>query len=646
MTSMSRRLRRRGGERGVTLILVALSIVALFTITAIVLDLSVVRQNRQADKSATDFAAAAGIRALGDTNGKIRVWKGICAARDYLQANNDELSTLTHVASNGIPIPDPCTTSLLPGPICGAPATWGTYRGLADGGRIRVTIQNGYDLGASGFAEDSAEYAADAGTDPCEHLAVIIEEREDGFFGGIVGSGGHTTTIRSVARLEQDPGLRVTAALVLLERTECNALGIGGATTDGVLVRGSGTSPGTIHSDSDGTGSSCNSSNTIFDVNGSGTQQIRAMRALLPVGSEAPGQITAVGASSPHVSAPSPEQVCAQLTATQCLGIPATGGGGVTSNDLVTRSVADDRYLEPVRDRVTLSTARFGWTLAQADANGYTTVAQGPGADFPCPNADTTFTSATHGSQIWIDCNNFGNRSSTFDGSVEHVVIKGGLSISGSNRVVRFDDPTTVFIEGDVSLSSPTAALRVNDDTAVSCAARYTAAPSARTELVIGGSLTTNGGLFRACQTTLIMTNGSGGDCPIPATSGTAPGSNTCDGNISSAGGSVVDWSAPNLNDVTSPSDTELENLEDLAFWTETSSGLSLQGNGNLTLAGIFFTPNADPFRIAGGGTKSAADAQFLTRKLEVDGNGLLEMLPDPQNAIQITLLGGFSLIR
>lgn len=640
---MSRRMCwDRRDDRGVTLVLFALFITALFVITALVVDLSFVRQTRQADKSASDFAVAAGIRGMDDGSGQIDTWGGICTAVDYLKANRPEFTSLVAVDAADNPIsPDPCAAP--PTEYCvTSPTDWRSYIGIADGGDVRVTIQNGYDLSASGFSEDADEYAGDEGVDACEQLAVIIEQRQDPFFGGVAGSSGWETTMRSVSRLEVGTSGLATAALVLLERTGCGVLQIGGSNAS-VTVSGVGDTPGIIHSDSLGTETSgtyrCRDTQNIFDVDGSGSVQIRAGRAQTPVGSEEPGIISARALSDPagnpaFVASPSPEQVCAQILATDCTG---TTGGGVTPNELVGRGIADVRYrtrLIALRDE---AAARFAWTQAQAQAAGFAT----PACGAPAYTAE----------RVWLNCSV--SDSTHFTSSVKEVVITGNVSISGS-RVFRFDGavapleadaPTKVYIGGSVSHTGD--AIRINDNSAATCAARHAAAPMAKNVVVIGGSgiSHTGSGVFRMCQTSVLMTQNNG-TCAIPTFNGREPYSNSCSGSVSSAGGSERDWSAPNVNSVTAPTATQLQNLEDLAFWTETASGNSMTGNGNLTLAGIFVSPNANAFVIGGNGDKFTEDAQFLTRRLEVAGQGHLTMSPQPQNALQIPVLGGYTLVR
>src|SRR3546814_4557081 len=142
------RHRRVAGERGATLILFALLLIALFTIVALVVDLGLVRQNRQADKSAADFAVAAGIRNVDNSAGAVQSWKGICAPRDYLLANSDELAGMTEVYADGLgggvvdelgnPVPAPCasppTTTCVDSPSPNA--TWGRIGSASCGERV------------------------------------------------------------------------------------------------------------------------------------------------------------------------------------------------------------------------------------------------------------------------------------------------------------------------------------------------------------------------------------------------------------------------------------------------------------------------------------------------------------------------------
>lgn len=644
------------GDRAATLILFALLVTVLFVITALVVDYGFVRQNRQEDKSATDFAAAAGIRGLDEGTGKVNVWGGICTAVDFLRVNEPELADLVAVDTNDqVLVPDPCESP--PTVHCDGQSDWRTYIGVADGARLRVTIQNGYDLSTSGFAEDGAEYAGDEGTDPCEHLAVIVEEREGAVFGGVAGASSYKTVMRTVARL--DRGLpEITAALVLLEQHDCRVLEVSG-TNASVVVAGSDVRPGAIHADTLADGANCNSK--VFELNGNTPPpRIVARRAANPdtEGVYAPGEISAVALTSGAGGTlddvtDGVDEVCAQEDAADC-GNPSEGLDP-SGRSLVTRSIADIRYLAPIRDLRTRALARFAISTADdAIDAGF--------EPYAC-NAAGPFTEP----KVWIDCSYTGNKrfdgsGKTFTASVNEVVINGDIAMSGSGGTMHIVSPTQVYVRGysanAITLGSDNNLL-VNDGGVPDanadgfvCAERYGNDPSARAEFVVGrGRVTSSGGTFRLCQTTLYMMDSSGSDeCPLPSTVGLPPDANTCQGNVEVAGSAKVDWTAPNVNNVSSPSPEELEEFEDLALWSETSgqgsSGWSIGGGGGLYLGGIFLAPNADPFTVNGGGAIDIDEAQFVTRKLRVTGNGVLFMQPQPKNSLQIPPLSGFRLIR
>ena len=93
----------------------------------------------------------------------------------------DPLSDTELSDGAGTPVAgSPCTAPPATTCIDGNPATWARLSASADGGRIRVTIQNGYPLPDPAFAEDAAAYAGDVGDGPCSNLSVIFEEGELG----------------------------------------------------------------------------------------------------------------------------------------------------------------------------------------------------------------------------------------------------------------------------------------------------------------------------------------------------------------------------------------------------------------------------------------------------------------------------------
>ena len=114
--------------------------------------------------------------------------------------------------------------------------------------------------------------------------------------------------------------------------------------------------------------------------------------------------------------------------------------------------------------------------------------------------------------------------------------------------------------------------------------------------------------------------------------------------------GRNTDWSAP--NQMTSPPDSS-HPYEDLAFWTEAGNATlnqsgpnsSVGSNGSASTAGVYFMPNA-LFTFAGNTTIAQnLNAQFVSRRLNLSGQGDLIMLPNPSDAVPIPV-GNFGLIR
>jgi hypothetical protein len=58
-------------------------------------------------------------------------------------------------------------------------------------------------------------------------------------------------------------------------------------------------------------------------------------------------------------------------------------------------------------------------------------------------------------------------------------------------------------------------------------------------------------------------------------------------------------------------------------------SSFTITGGSGANLAGVFFTPEANPFKIAGGGNWGQQHAQFIAFQLTVTGGGVLSMAPD-----------------
>jgi hypothetical protein len=89
------------------------------------------------------------------------------------------------------------------------------------------------------------------------------------------------------------------------------------------------------------------------------------------------------------------------------------------------------------------------------------------------------------------------------------------------------------------------------------------------------------------------------------------------------AGSGLLSWVAPTDG-----------NFKNLALWSESSSQHTLGGQSNLQAQGVFFMPNATPFVFAGQGGQNTAQAQFITYRLEVSGQGELVLQPNPEGVL------------
>jgi hypothetical protein len=640
--------RRLEDERGVTLVLMVLLLVVLLGMAALVVDLGLVRSDRQRNKSVADVAVTAGLQAANIGSGSVGTYQGACAAQKYLQANHPELgsfSSVTWTDGTGATIVDPCTLPLA-GPCnttqgsTEARQTYAWFHGVTAGGVI-VDIKAGYD--ATDMTSDATTYGfkgedlhptTDRGVADkygCDQLAIIVKEPEDSRFGRVIGASALSSRIRSVGRVTIDTQTEDAVALLLLERSDCKALDINGTNTF-VRVNGTDTRPGVVHSDSMGTGSCSGSSHVLQGdhLNGIVAKQAPSgtRRGII--------SIAALGGTSSSNAYDSTTNVVAEGST------PSVGG-------IKGRGPVDSRYLGTSTSGITGlradATAAWGWSNPDITSNGYTRYTGGN-----CPPN----TIASGVTKLWLDCNV--TTTWTVPTTVTDIVIKGKIDLGGAT--VTLPNVRTLYIYGatgsnakGIDLGSG-GALLVNTKNITAAAAPHTTICDTRrasgadetTKVVVGNGQLNSGstGLLRMCSSTLFMMDGT-----LPSTQGTAPGSNAFNGPMSVTGQGTLEWTAPNVNDTGPPTTAQLLNFEDLAFWSETSDSHSIGGTGaSLTLKGIFFTPNANPFKINAGGAGITADAQFITRKLEVSGGGTLAMTADPNNSIPFSIISGYSLVR
>jgi hypothetical protein len=619
--------------------------VVMLGLAAFVLDFGIAHVDRTSNKASADAAVLAGVRDLTGEDLERKPWRGVCSALAYLKANSSQLGTLTGGYSNGHgdTVADPCTT---PGPLqlvtC-SPGDLSTYARWDGAGASGVTVQirSGYSL----LPEPDSGTAADLG---CDNLAVLISRSRARGLGKLAGSENLVTNVRTVGRVT--PGIEdnQAVALLLLERANCLVLDVNGNGPH-IKVYGSGASPGIIHSDSLGNGLNCTSQNKIFNGNTT-IPGISALKAPTPATGGLPGLITTPaltatpGAMPDNASDPWPSQVFAEG---QTASIPA---GGPTGRALTGRGPVDRRYLTPVKAAIARATSTID-SLRAGTLSGWTRVSSG------CNSISSTAATNT-ATKIFFDCAAAKFSTAQFPLATD-IAFAGSFDVGSADS---FAAPVVqrMYVAGTAGTTGT--AFNANGITRIragtvgpaverTCEAQQAAVPSLRNELVVlQGSMSANGGYIGLCQTAVVMADNTGTPaCPLPTTvtfPGPAPANNSCRGTVNLGGNGVIDWSAPNATS-TAAKAADWAFLEDLALWSETSSTSGIGGGGAMTVTGTFFTPNCDPFKISGGGSQdNGANAQFITRRLEVNGNGKLVMRPDPVDSVTLPAAPIIGLVR
>jgi len=641
---------------------------ALLITGGIVLDFGLARMDRTINKSAADEAVAAGLQAANSGTGDVYNSSAVCGAYAFLKANRPALSGL----------PSDVCASVDPNATCtpGDSTTYQSYHATttSGSGRFEVWIKMPYSVSdtttGGPFADESlATSTSDPGEATqlgCDQLGVVIKEWTQPGLGKIVSSDEISTRVRSVARVKVGNG-DPAPALLLLERTQCGVLQVGSAgSSSRIKVYGETTSPGTIHSDSNATGSGCGS--------GSGSQLLQGKQAdgVVAYGSTigTAGLVTTVATQSgkaANIVVDSTSNVYGTTAASELsTGTPAA----VTGRKIVTRKPVDRRYLAGV-SAVTQG-AFSAWNLDHSAPTGFTRYA--------CPSATdmTAMAALAATAKVYIDCPGSGI---TLIGSIGAGTVYFHGFIKGGN--LSMPNATTVYVDdtGNTGASDSSNALSLTNNTSFcvraavcsttsgQCPTTPTGSPTAKARLLVRrGALNGSGGssLLRLCNTSVIMeggdigagTAGSPGGC-LPTTLGAAPTSTPCggstgDGSVNTSGS--VDWTPPNAYgnmNAAGLSLTQQQTLwdggEDLSLWTETygtSSTYQMAGGGAMRVAGVFMVPDAFPFNITGGGAQDLTNAQYVVRSFSVAGGATLTMKVDPNNVVGLPSLYDYRLVR
>ena len=243
---IGRRCRHRD-ERGMVIVLIGVSLMMIMAISAIIIDVSFLRNDRRADQKIADAAATAAAVTLSLTDGE-----GACdAAFDYLAANTPDVEEFSGAnCDNFVNFCDPSTT------VKSTSSIVGPYR-------VEVVHPvpdwHPFMAQASAIGAPAAPVSAADGS-RCDRVGVSIEYARAPSFGQVLGGSGQTTKVHAVAIADSMAGGHRPINLLILERTECNAVTIEGQP---LLLVGAITGlygelmPGILAVDSDGSDPGC-----------------------------------------------------------------------------------------------------------------------------------------------------------------------------------------------------------------------------------------------------------------------------------------------------------------------------------------------------------------------------------------------------
>jgi Flp pilus assembly protein TadG len=684
-----RRTPSRRNEEGVVAIVMALSVTLIVLAASMVLDFGLIRIDRQVDKSAADAATVAGLHGLNAGGANPHPFIGVCTAIRYLQKNDtrfagvsDTTGTWTDGSGNAKGNGCDVTQVALRNQTCTAtsltPTSWARFTWTSADGRLKVKIQTGYQLtGSTGWSEDALSAAqrdpGDANKHGCDQFAVIVTQERKPGLGSLATSSDLVSSIRSVGRIDDGPG-GYAPAMLLLKQSGCGILTAGSSAGGsqikvvGVYASSNGLSqPGTIHSDSDGSG--CGSNENIYT--GQANNGIVAYAAPTSTGvadSTKPGQITAYAAIvglSGTVLRDSDSRVCGST------GLYSTGtcpGQTVSGRDLVYREPIDDRYLSAVQSmRGTANsvfTAAPSWSTRINSCNPTQVTVNGLGL--------------TSTSQLYINCNQPGG----FSPSANLTINAGTIVFSGSvkpSATLKLPLATHVYIVGAsgdaISLNGSSSTFSMHtgssDANLVAGLCSDSSSGSANKAVLVvkdGAIKQSNNSTLQLCYTTVLMMGGQTDACLPNSPSTSAPNPTTPCGGSTGTGqfvqtGGNVDWTAPNRYDAMMLSDgsadptkagewADANGPEDLGLWSESGGNASnpkyqMTGGGTVHLRGVLMAPNAQPFTLTGQFTQTLVNAQYIVSSISLSSNNTsITLKVDPNAAVTLPKLKVVGLVR
>ena len=540
-------------------------ITTLLAVTALVLDVGLLRINARKLQSAADLAVVAGGRELGASDPMAACIKII----SYLNSNMADMPAID--ASSF------CTQSGndVSRTICKQSSYQAEARPTIAAGAYRVILQ--YPVSDAQILDSKRTGPGLNDGTPCERMRIQVNGTQIALFASVMGVNSLSTTrsatVRGFIGTQND-----VPALWLLDPFGCTALSVSGGSR---LSVGSTANPGIVVLDSDG--SACSSNQVSVSSTGSGSR----LEALPQSGASLGRIILRALSTSATVCSP---PACDPADVSGARLNPQPIGNSLRA----TRAPVDWRY-----NCKTAYPAYHGITVA------------------PCPNATTPYldnlisavTAAnpgTSGFQRWstfFSCSPSGTVTANGNWWVD---CPSGLSIGNGTNVV-FAGGNIVFDQGlkmtggsfTVNNANPTASLPsacVAPAVFTSCLA--TSSASSAFIYARNGNWSVTGGAMNIRNTFVYQASGY----------------------LKVTGGAPPAWTAPTEGP-----------FSGLSYWSELSSpNFQINGGAAVILGGVFFTPEAKPFSLSGGGDWGQQHAQFISYQLAVSGGSQANLVPDP----------------
>jgi Flp pilus assembly protein TadG len=568
---------RRGSpdERGAFLVVWALMLVAVVVMVGFVVDLGSLRSAARRNQSVADLAALAAAKNLGTGNHAAACQDAI----NYLNINAPNITAI-NAANFCSQVGNNVSQT-----VCSPPNALAQARPTITSGSYTVSVH--FPVPDSELAD--ARFTGPGLNDgtPCQRMRVIVTSGEPVFFGGVVGAHGLSATRSATVHAGTGTQKKVPA-LWLLDPYGCVSLKASGGSRLSVGVTTPSTIPGIIAIDSDGT--DCNSNQTTVSASGNNT----VVQAVPASGTPA-GELSLFALETGAATCSAPACDAGDVAAGRLIPQPVSAG------ERATRAPVDWRYNcksgYPAFHGIAIANCGAATppyidnlkTTVGASGNPSPTYQRWTTTGHSCnPSGTTTVTG-----NWWVDCSgglSIGNGTTvTFSGG--NVVFDGGLSMTGGALNFNSSNPAPTL----------TASCRPPN---VTTPCINTSSSGAALVYVRAGDWNITGGVLNANHVAVYQAAGY----------------------LKVAGGAPPIWHAPTEGPFAS-----------LALWSEqTSNKFQMNGGAGVQLSGVFFTPEATPFSLAGGGNWGQLDAQFISYQLAVSGGGSLAITPDPVNFISL----------